>query len=562
MRLTVGMACFDDLDGTYFTVQALRTYHDLRDTEILVVDNHPDSLHGEHLRGLHANSGQAFRYIPMPTPTGTAAPRDRVFREATGDVVLCLDSHVLLAPGSIEKLLTYFADPAHARDMASGPMMMDDLRNLATHFEPIWRAEMYGVWGTDPRVLNPAGEPFEVPGQGLGAFAMRRESWVGFNSNFSGFGGEELYVHEKVRRAGGRTVCIPGFRWIHKFGRPGGVPYPLQLWHKVRNYIIGFRELGWDLAPIHKHFVVGAKLTQQFWDELTSSDPPPVEPSRPDINVNRAVSPPCGGCGSAATVEDTLESWYKRVAEAPSDFNEHAPTLRALAEQCDHVTEFGVRGGVSTAALLAAKPKRMASYDLVETGTVGMARRLKGECDFLFMKGDTRFAQINETDLLFIDTTHTGTHVLAELANAAAKVKRYLVFHDTEAPWGEKGEDGQPGVMAAVRTFLSRNPEWTAIRHDKNNHGLTVLSRDDRDKKQPPGTLRKALNFAKALAAHSMTGQKLVSDEVHAKRLELCVVCDRRFHDVCGECGCVVTLKASWADQECPLKKWTAEVGV
>jgi hypothetical protein len=38
--LTIEMAAYNDFDGVYFTVQALRLYHDLDDVELLVVDNY------------------------------------------------------------------------------------------------------------------------------------------------------------------------------------------------------------------------------------------------------------------------------------------------------------------------------------------------------------------------------------------------------------------------------------------------------------------------------------------------------------------------------------------
>lgn len=48
--LTIGMSTYDDFDGVYFTVQSLRTYHSVlknNDIEIIVLDNNPDSVHGQ-----------------------------------------------------------------------------------------------------------------------------------------------------------------------------------------------------------------------------------------------------------------------------------------------------------------------------------------------------------------------------------------------------------------------------------------------------------------------------------------------------------------------------------
>jgi hypothetical protein len=89
--------------------------------------------------------------------------------------------------------------------------------------------------------------------QGLGVFACRRAAWPGFNPRLCGFGGEEGYLHEKVRRAGGRTLCLPFLRWMHRFVRPSGPPYSVSLEDRVRNYLLVHDELGLDPAAAIEH---------------------------------------------------------------------------------------------------------------------------------------------------------------------------------------------------------------------------------------------------------------------------------------------------------------------
>lgn len=113
---------------------------------------------------------------------------------------------------------------------------------------------MWGIWATDERGRDPDSAPFEIPMQGLGCFACRKDSWLGFNPHFRGFGGEEGYIHEKFRKAGKKTVCLPFLRWIHRFGRPNGASYPLNIGDRVLNYMIGHMELGMDTKPICEHF--------------------------------------------------------------------------------------------------------------------------------------------------------------------------------------------------------------------------------------------------------------------------------------------------------------------
>jgi hypothetical protein len=111
---------------------------------------------------------------------------------------------------------------------------------------------MWGVWANDPRAKND--EPFPIPMQGMGVFSCRKSAWLGFNPNFRGFGGEEGYIHEKFRQAGRSTLCLPWLKWAHRFGKPDGVPFPLRVEDKIRNYMIGFIELKLPLEPIFDHF--------------------------------------------------------------------------------------------------------------------------------------------------------------------------------------------------------------------------------------------------------------------------------------------------------------------
>jgi hypothetical protein len=250
VALTIGMATYNDFNGVYFTLQALRLYQDLQDTELLVVDNYGCPATKQLVEGwVHG-----ARYLLATEVKGTAAPRDLVFREAQGEAVLCCDSHVLFAPGAIRRLKEYYREHPECPDLLQGPLVYDDLQTISTHFDPVWRAEMWGTWATDPRGQDPEGEPFEIPMQGLGAFSCRKGAWPGFNPMFRGFGGEEGYIHEKFRRAGGWCLCLPWFRWTHRFGRPAGLEYSLTVEEKLRNYLIGHAELGWDPTPVLAHF--------------------------------------------------------------------------------------------------------------------------------------------------------------------------------------------------------------------------------------------------------------------------------------------------------------------
>jgi hypothetical protein len=47
---------------------------------------------------------------------------------------------------------------------------------------------------------------------------------------------------------------LPFLRWVHRFSRPLGTQYSIHWEDRVRNYLIGFRELGWDTKAVAAHF--------------------------------------------------------------------------------------------------------------------------------------------------------------------------------------------------------------------------------------------------------------------------------------------------------------------
>jgi Glycosyl transferase family 2 len=242
--LTIGMSTYDDYDGVYFSIQALKLYQlqgieDL--VEIIVIDNNPESAHGKETKNFVTNWAKV-RYIPYTEKKSTSS-RNEIFKHACGEYTLCMDSHVMFENGGIKNLLLYYNQNPNTKNLIQGPLWYDDTStNISTQFDPVWRAHMYGVWGNNKEAFQ-KGEPFEIPMMGLGMFSCKTSEWKGFNDKFKGFGGEEGYIHEKFRRGGGQCICLPNLKWIHRFGRPNGVPYPNVLEDRLWNYFVGWLEI-------------------------------------------------------------------------------------------------------------------------------------------------------------------------------------------------------------------------------------------------------------------------------------------------------------------------------
>jgi hypothetical protein len=194
-----------------------------------------------------------------------------------------MDCHVFIVPGALKRLIAYFDAHPGTVDLLQGPLLYDDLTSISTHFSPEWRQGMFGIWGSSADAADPERPPFDIPMQGLGLFACRRDAWPGFNPAFRGFGGEEGYIHEKFRQRGGRTLCLPFLRWMHRFARPLGTPYANRWEDRVRNYWIGFLELGWDTRPIAEHFKeyltggTGAQIVGRMEKEFSSAAAAPAK---------------------------------------------------------------------------------------------------------------------------------------------------------------------------------------------------------------------------------------------------------------------------------------------
>lgn len=303
-------------------------YDLLKKINFVVIENNPTSLHAKKLKELkgHINN---LKIIDFTERQSTSASRNKIIENATGTFVLVMDCHVMLCPtaSTLEKLFTFMQYHPKTDDLFTGPLVHDNMAHFSTHFNDNWGAGMWGQWGTawqcvcedahfavrnenekvaffslesqqkidkcvscsrefpkdipwsgHEKVLSGQGyakvgfndfeAPIEIFSQGLGLFFTRKNSWLKFNEHCNGFGGEECYIHEKYRQNGRKCYLLPFLRWLHRFGRPDGVPYTLTLENKVRNYILEFLELGLDLSPVKKHFIDELKFNISSFNKI------------------------------------------------------------------------------------------------------------------------------------------------------------------------------------------------------------------------------------------------------------------------------------------------------
>ena len=71
--------------------------------------------------------------------------------------------------------------------------------------------------------------------------------------------------------AAARFVCR-SCAWVHRFDRPGDIPYNNVWEDRVRNYVIGFRELGLPTAGVDE-----AHFGESHGVESADKNPPRIE---------------------------------------------------------------------------------------------------------------------------------------------------------------------------------------------------------------------------------------------------------------------------------------------
>lgn len=175
-----------------------------------------------------------------------------------------------------------------------------------------------------------------------------------------------------------------------------------------------------------------------------------------------------------------LAAEYERLCGQPSDIVGHLPRFVELVRDLNagHVIELGTRSGVSTVAWLyglEATGGRLTSIDIDPGPDLSHPA-------WTFIQGDDLDPQIvanlDQADIVFIDTTHHFEQTVAELG-----VYRYLVrpggvicCHDTqlERPPGSSQLGPRFPVRRAIEQFADAEGfEWVEY---PDSYGLGVIT--------------------------------------------------------------------------------------
>jgi hypothetical protein len=199
----------------------------------------------------------------------------------------------------------------------------------------------------------------------------------------------------------------------------------------------------------------------------------------------------------------SLEQRYASARDTPSDINEHVEVLYWYAKSCESVLEMGM-GGVASWAFLSGlrdngkDAKKMVSNHVTSCQVaeeVCAVAQNEGVI-YSFIAGNNLELVISPVDLTFIDTWHVYGQLKRELAKFSELTNKFIIIHHTQID-AEPGESvrvgmetslqskqsGIPeeelvrGLRPAIEEFLAAHPEWSVHVELINNHGLTVLAK-------------------------------------------------------------------------------------
>lgn len=153
------------------------------------------------------------------------------------------------------------------------------------------------------------------------------------------------------------------------------------------------------------------------------------------------------------------------------DMEPHVATLRRLGGDAQTIVEFGVRGGVSTWALLDGLRLggRLVSVDIADVYS-DLPTRITADQRWRFVHGDDRdpelWQDLPQAELVVIDTSHEYHHTLTELEIARVLGARRIALHD----WA------LADVADAAMGFISRT-DYRLWLLEPSEWGLAVLAR-------------------------------------------------------------------------------------
>jgi len=167
---------------------------------------------------------------------------------------------------------------------------------------------------------------------------------------------------------------------------------------------------------------------------------------------------------------------FEEIKNNSSDINELVADIFNFTKGCNVAVSLGIGKGDAAFALLLGCQKHYSVDPSPSRDTLNFLNDYFGVKSLSISQPTDIPIEIEEFDVLFVDSIHTAENVEKELKAHAHKVNKFIIFHDTFI-YGEVGDDGGEGIKKPIFEFLSSNQEWKIIHEVNNNNGLIILGK-------------------------------------------------------------------------------------
>ncbi len=241
-RISIIIATLDEPTHLWFTIsglkEELRFFNDT--AEIIIADN-SDNGHTTFSRYVD----QGIRVINVSAKS-TAGVRNIPAKQATGDILCFVDTHVVFGRNTFTRALKIF-DAYPAVGMLHGHTLLWDHKECFYGYDLTLDTNFWGTNSNKDRSVD--GQPYFIPASGHGLVFIRRsvfEEIGGYLDEQTGWGGEEIPVDLLIWMYDYHVLLDPTIRHYHL---PGDFRRPYHRNNKelIRNmlcasYILGGKE--------------------------------------------------------------------------------------------------------------------------------------------------------------------------------------------------------------------------------------------------------------------------------------------------------------------------------
>ena len=167
---------------------------------------------------------------------------------------------------------------------------------------------------------------------------------------------------------------------------------------------------------------------------------------------------------------------FEEIKRNSSDINEHTDTIFNITKGCNTAVSLQIGKGDAAFSLLLGCHLHISVDPSPAQDTINFLNDYFGKKSIVIRQNTCEPIDIDNFDVLMVDSFHTAKNVEKELKAHAHKVNKFIIFHDTFL-YGEVGDDGGEGIKKPIYEFLSNNQEWKIIHEANNNNGLIILAK-------------------------------------------------------------------------------------